>query len=73
LDLLVPILIIGVAAVLTVIISAVLAVMLRRRKTMPTMNMICPRCRMPISPYDTFCRNCGTPLYQGYMYYPRRR
>jgi hypothetical protein len=72
-DLLVPMLIIGLAAVLTVIISAVLAVTLRRKRTMPRMNMICPRCRTLISPYDTVCRNCRTPLYQGYTYYPRRR
>lgn len=72
-DLLIPMLIIGVAAVLTVIVSAVLAVTWRRRRTMSTMQMICPRCRMPVSPYETVCRNCRTPLYQAYRSYPHRR
>jgi predicted amidophosphoribosyltransferase len=58
---------------LTVVVSALIVVARRRRAAMPTMHMICPRCRMPIGPYDTFCRNCRTPLYQAYGFYPPRR
>jgi len=72
-DLLIPMLIFAVSAVLTVVIVAVLVVTRRRRAAMPAMHMVCPRCRMPISPYDTICRNCRTPLYRAYRFYPHRR
>jgi len=72
-DLLIPILVIGVGAGLTVMVAAVVATRRRRRGVMPAVQLICPRCRAPVSPYDTACRNCRTPLYHPYRFYPRRR
>jgi hypothetical protein len=72
-DLLIPLLVISIGASLAVIVAAVIAVNRRHSRAIPTVQLICPRCRRPISPYDTACRNCRTPIYHPYRYYPRRR
>ncbi len=72
-DLVIPVLLIGVGAGLTVILAAVLLATRKRRRIMPTVQLICSRCRAPVSPRDTVCRTCGTPLYHPYRFYPRRR
>jgi hypothetical protein len=72
-DLLIPFLVISIGASLAVIVAAVVAVNRRHRRAIPTVQLICPRCRAPISPYDTACRNCRTPIYHPYRYYGRRR
>ena len=73
LDLLIPLLVIGIGAGLAVIVAALLAIKRRRPRIIPTVQLICPRCRTPLSPYDAACRNCHTPLYHPYRYYQRRR
>jgi hypothetical protein len=72
-DLLIPLLVISIGASLAVIVAAVVVVSRRHGRATPTVQLICPRCRTPISPYDTACRNCRTPLYHPYRYYQRRR
>jgi len=72
-DVLVPLLVISIGATLAVIVAAVVAVNRRHRGATPTVQLICPRCRSPISPYDTACRHCRTPIYHPYRYYQRRR
>jgi len=72
-DLFIPVLIIGVGASLTVIAAAVVAIRRRHARLVPAIQLICPRCRAPISPYDVACRKCRTPLYHPYRYYQRRR
>jgi len=72
-DLLIPVLVIGVGAGLTVIVAAVLLAMRKRKRVMPTVQLICSRCRAPVNPRDTVCRTCGIPLYHPYRFYPRRR
>jgi hypothetical protein len=72
-DLLVPLLVISLGASFAVIVAAVVAVNRRRARAIPTVQLICPRCRTPISPYDAACRNCRTPIYHPYRYYQRRR
>jgi len=72
-DVLIPLLLMGVGASLAVVVAAIVAVKRRQGRAMPTLQLICPRCRMPISPYDTACRNCRTPIYHPYRYYQRRR
>ena len=72
-DLFIPVLVIGVGASLTVIAAAVVAVRRRHARFAPAIQLICPRCRTPISPYDVACRKCRTPLYHPYRYYQRRR
>lgn len=68
-DLLVPMLIIGIGAVMSVILGVVIAVTRRRGRMMPPTHLICPRCRSAVNPYDTVCRMCGTPLYRPYRFY----
>ena len=70
---LIPVLLMGVGAGLAVIIAAVIAVRRRRSRFVPTAQLICPRCRAPISPYDVACRKCRTPIYHPYGYYQQRR
>jgi hypothetical protein len=72
-DLFIPVLIIGVGASLTVIAAAVVAIRRRHARLAPAAQLICPRCRTPISPYDVACRRCRTPLYHPYRYYRQRR
>jgi beta-lactamase regulating signal transducer with metallopeptidase domain len=72
-DVLIPVLIIGVGAGLTVVIAAIVAVRRRHARLVPTPQLICPRCRAPISPYDAACRRCRTPIYHPYRYYQQRR
>ena len=72
-DLVIPLLVIGIGASLTVIVAAVVAVKRRHARVMPTIQLVCPRCRAPVSPYDATCRNCRTPLYHPYRYYQRRQ
>jgi hypothetical protein len=72
-DVLIPVLIIGVGAGLAVVIAGVLAVRRRHTRLVPTAQLICPRCRAPISPYDVACRKCRTPIYHPYGYYQQRR
>jgi len=72
-DLFIPVLVIGVGASLTVIAAAVVAIRRRHARLVPAIQLICPRCRTPISPYDVACRKCRTPLYHPYRYYQRRR
>ena len=72
-DLFIPVLIIGVGASLTVIAAAVVAIRRRHARLVPAIQLICPRCRTPISRYDAACRKCRTPLYHPYRYYQRRR
>ena len=72
-DLLIPMLLIGMGAGLAVMIAAVIAMKRRHARAGPAVQLICPRCRMPISPYDAACRNCHTPLYHPYRYYQQRR
>jgi hypothetical protein len=72
-DLLIPVLIIGVGASLSVIFAAVVAIRRRHARLVPGAQLICPRCRTPISPYDVACRRCRTPLYHPYRYYRQRR
>ena len=68
---LVPLLIIGIGAVVSAIVGVVIAI-LKRRRTLSAMVLTCPRCLSPVNPYDTFCRNCRTPLYQAHRHYPNR-
>jgi hypothetical protein len=72
-DVLIPVLIIGVGASLAMVIAGVLAVRRRHARLVPTAQLICPRCRSPISPYDVACRKCRTPIYHPYRYYQQRR
>jgi hypothetical protein len=72
-ELLIPVLIIGVGASLAMVIAGVLAVRRRHARLVPTGQLICPRCRSPISPYDVACRKCGIPIYHPYGYYQQRR
>lgn len=72
-DLLIPMLLIGMGAGLAVIIAAVIAMRRRHARVGPTVQLICPRCRTPVSPYDAACRNCHTPLYHPHRYYHQRR
>lgn len=72
-DLVIPLLVIGIGASLTVIVAAVVAVKRRHARVMPTIQLVCPRCRASVSPYDAACRNCRTPLYHPYRYYQRRQ
>ena len=72
-DLLIPLLVIGIGAGLAVMVAALIAIKRRRPRITPTVQLICPRCRTPLSPYDAACRNCHTPLYHPYRYYQRRR
>jgi predicted amidophosphoribosyltransferase len=66
-------LLIGMGAGLAVIIAAVIAMRRRHARVGPTVQLICPRCRTPVSPYDAACRNCHTPLYHPHRYYQQRR
>jgi hypothetical protein len=70
---LIPVLIIGVGAGLAVIIVAMVAVRRSRARLVPAPQLICPRCRAPIGPYDVACRRCRTPIYHPYRYYQQRR
>jgi hypothetical protein len=72
-DLLIPLLVIAIGASLTVMVAAIVAMKRRHARVMPTVQLICPRCRTPVSPYDAACRNCHTPLYHPYRYYQQRR
>jgi hypothetical protein len=72
-DVLIPLLMMGIGAGLAVTVAAVVAVRRRQPRTMPTVQMVCPRCRAPVSPYDAACRNCHTPLYHPHRYYQPRR
>jgi hypothetical protein len=72
-DVLVPLLLMGIGASLAVMVAAVVAVRRRHPRAMPTVQLVCPRCRSPVSPYDAFCRNCRTPLYHPHRYYQPRR
>lgn len=73
LDLLIPFLVIGIGAGLMVVVAAVVMIKRRHARLVPTMQLVCPRCRAPVTPYDAACRNCHIPLYQPYRYYHRRR
>lgn len=72
-DLLIPMLLIGMGASIAVILGVVVAVKRRHAGVRPGVQLICPRCRTPVSPYDPACRNCRTPLYHPYRYYQQRR
>jgi hypothetical protein len=72
-EVLIPVLVIGVGASLTVVIAGVIVVRRRHSRLVPTPQLICPRCRSPISPYDVACRRCRTPIYHPYRYYQQRR
>ncbi len=71
-DLFVPLIVIAVGATLAVIVAAVVVVKRRHPRVMPTVQLVCPRCRAPVSPYDSACRNCRTPFYHPYRYYQQR-
>jgi hypothetical protein len=73
-NLFVPVLVLVVGVTLTITVAA--AIVVKRRhatRTMPQVHLICPRCRTPISPYDSACSNCRTLLYHPYRYYQQRR
>ena len=72
-DVLIPLLVMGIGASLAVMVAAVVAVRRRYPRAMPTVQLVCPRCRSPVSPYDAVCRNCRTPLYHPHRYYQPRR
>jgi len=72
-ELLIPVLIIGVGASLAMVIAGVIVARRRHSRFVPTPQLICPRCRSPISPYDVACRKCRTPIYHPYRYYQQRR
>jgi hypothetical protein len=72
-DVLILVLILGVGASLAMIIAAVIAVRRRHARFVPMAQLICPRCRAPIGPYDVACRKCRTPIYHPYRYYQQRR
>jgi hypothetical protein len=72
-DLVIPVLIMGVGASLSVVVAAVVAIRRRHPRLVPAAQLICPRCRTPISPYDVACRKCRTPLYHPYRYYRQGR
>lgn len=72
-EVLIPVLFIGVGASLAVVIAVVIVVRRRHSRFVPTAQLICPRCRAPISPYDVACRKCRTPIYHPYRYYQQFR
>jgi predicted amidophosphoribosyltransferase len=63
----------GFGAGLAVVLAAVVVFARRRRRVMPTVQVICSRCRAPVNRGDAVCRNCGATLYHPYQFYPRRR
>lgn len=73
LDVLIPLMVMGLGASLAVILAVVVAVRRRHPRAMPAVQLVCPRCRTPVSPYDAACRNCRTPLYHPHRYYQQRR
>ncbi len=72
-DVLIPMLMIGIGAVVSVILGAVIAISRRHRRAISTMVLTCPRCRSLVNPYDPFCRTCRTPLYQPHRFYRPNR
>jgi len=71
-DIVIPVLLMGFGAGLAVVLAVVVFAR-RRKRTMPTVQIICSRCRAPVGRRDTVCRNCGATLYHQYQFYPRRR
>jgi hypothetical protein len=72
-DLMIPLVLMAIGATLTVVVAAIVVAKRRHARVVPNVQLVCPRCRAPVSPYDAACRNCRTPIYHPYRYYQRRR